>query len=81
MKVRKGTCQEVINRSAHVPEKQMIFRFLCAISVFCIGRKLVLGTESSFLASGAAGGVIAAGILKYAAGSDDVVDVVNQSDE
>ena len=72
MKVRKGTCQEVINRSTHVPEKQMIFRFLCAISVSCVGRKLVLGTENSFLTSGAAGGVIAAGILKYVAGGDDV---------
>jgi hypothetical protein len=72
MKVRKGTCQEVINRSTHVPEKHMIFRFLCAISVFCVGRKLVLGTERFFLTSGAAGGVIAAGILKYVAGGDDV---------
>jgi len=72
MNVRKGTCQEVINRSTHVPEKQMIFRFLCAISVFCVGRKLVLGTERFFLTSGAAGGVIAAGILKYVAGGDDV---------
>jgi hypothetical protein len=50
----------------------MIFRFLCAISVFCVGRKLVLGTERFFLTSGAAGGVIAAGILKYVAGGDDV---------
>jgi hypothetical protein len=73
MKVRKGTCQEMINRSTHLPEKQMIFRFLCAISVFCVGRKLVLGTESSFLTSGATGGVIAEGILKYVAGGDDVV--------
>jgi hypothetical protein len=46
----------------HVPEKQMIFRLVFAISRFCVGRKLVLGTERS-LVIGIAGGVIAAGIL------------------
>jgi hypothetical protein len=46
----------------HVPEKQMIFRLVFAISRFCVGRKLVLGTERS-LVTGIAGGVIAAGIL------------------
>jgi hypothetical protein len=46
----------------HVPEKQMIFRLVFAISGFCVGRKLVLGTERS-LVIGIAGGVIAAGIL------------------
>lgn len=43
----------------------MIFRLVCNISGFCVGRKLVLGTESSLVTSGTAGGVIAAGILKY----------------
>lgn len=63
----------MINRSTHVPEKQMIFRFLCNISGFCVGKKLVLGTESSFVTSGVAGGVIAAGILNYVSGGDDVL--------
>jgi tetrahydromethanopterin S-methyltransferase subunit F len=40
----------------------MIFRLVLAISGFCVGRKLVLGTERS-LVIGIAGGVIAAGIL------------------
>lgn len=51
----------------------MIFRFLCNISGFCVGKKLVLGTESSFVTSGVAGGVIAAGILNYVSGGDDVL--------
>ena len=40
----------------------MIFRLVFTISRFCVGRKLVLGTERS-LVIGIAGGVIAAGIL------------------
>lgn len=57
----------------HVPEKQMIFRLVFAISLFCIGVMLVFGTER-FLIAGIAGGVIAVGILKYfLAGGDDNV--------
>jgi hypothetical protein len=49
-----------INRSAHVPEKQTIFRLVFNISAFCVATMLVFGTASSLMLGG---GVIAAGIL------------------
>jgi hypothetical protein len=49
----------VINRiNTHVPEKQMIFRLVPRVPFI-----VVLGTDKSLLLI--AGGVIAAGILKY----------------
>lgn len=56
----------------NVPEKQMIFRLVFNISLFCVDMMLVFGTERS-LVSGTAGGVIAAGILMYFAGGNDDV--------
>jgi hypothetical protein len=48
----------------HVPEKQMIFLLVFNLSLFCVCIMLVFGTARSLIA-GTAGGVIAAGILKY----------------
>jgi hypothetical protein len=58
----------------------MIFRLVFKISEFGVGIKLNLGTESSFVTSGAAGGVIAAGILKYCAGGGDDDNVISKVD-
>lgn len=35
----------------YLPEKQMIFLFLCMFSIFMVGVKLVIGTERSFLST------------------------------
>lgn len=56
----------------------MILRLVFSMSLFCVDMMLVFGTERS-LVPGIAGGVIAAGILKYffvlVAKDDDVVNI------
>jgi len=73
--------KEKINRSTHVPEKQMIFLFLFASSTFIVSSILVFGTLRSLIPKSisltlTAGGVIAAGILIIIGG-----DSTNRSDD